>query len=268
MKKLLCFFGVASISISASTSLYFGLASTNLTSRTINNSIEEISTQKEPEIVNQLSNYFENTINQSRSIDSIENTDLVLEYIDYDHENSLLFLNLNALRNARISEELISILNTEEFIYHINISFQNGIFDYVDNRLVYVPYIVENELLEMNLKLQNESDLITSSRNSRSAGVVWTRAETRWWWFGRWSVELNNAATQRLIMSLDAWANVTDILSELLLLIPKAGPILSAILGIISLYISILNIAISSINRNNGIIIRATFVVVHNISAR
>jgi len=177
MKKLLSFFGVVSVSVSASTSLYFGLNSNNLINRTIDNSIEKISKQEEPEIVNQLSNYFENTINQSRTIDSIENTDLVLKYINYDHKNSLLFLNLNEMRDAKISEKLISILNTEEFIYHINAFFRDGIFDYVDNRLVYVPYIVESELLEMNLILTNESIPITQSGNSRSAEEIWTRAD-------------------------------------------------------------------------------------------
>gem|GEM_PF-5390768 len=51
-------------------------------------------------------------------------------------------------------------------------------------------------------------------------------------------------------------------------MLPKAGPILRTILGVISIYLSLLSTLISSINRNNGIIIRATFIIVHDIFAR
>jgi len=69
-------------------------------------------------------------------------------------------------------------------------------------------------------------------------------------------------------MNLEAWANISDILGEFLLMLPKAGPILRTILGVISIYLSLLSTLISSINRNNGIIIRATFIIVHDIFAR
>lgn len=52
---------MTSISISTSTALYFRSTSNNLISKTINNSIKEISIQKELEIINQLSDYFKNT---------------------------------------------------------------------------------------------------------------------------------------------------------------------------------------------------------------
>jgi len=218
--------------------------------------------------------FFENNDsfdNEPRLIGNDYNyNDAVLEYIEYNYEEDLLFLDLNGMKTARINKELISILNTEEFIFHINATFQEGVFKFIDGKLIYLPYIIEKETLQINLEFQEESDLITSGRNLQSPQTSWIRAETRWWWLGLWNVELNDMATQQVIRYLNTASSSANFISRFVAMIPKAGAILRTVLRIIAIYLRVIStiIWLNNFNNRNDVIIRAFSALVLDVNPR
>jgi len=193
MKKLLCIIGITTTVVSTTSSMYFGMNSSNSKINIGNRNKKEISVK--------LSDFFERT----KSIDLIQsktrtvNKDLddsfVLDYIEYDYESSFLFLNLEDMKDDGFNGELISILQLDEFSYELNLAFRQGMFEYNENGIVYLPY-EEMTILE-EFKIKEKHDNMNISRNSRNSSQnISIRIFTRWFWFGVFRVELNNVAIQ------------------------------------------------------------------------
>gem|GEM_PF-1319564 len=165
MKKLLCIIGITTTVVSTTSSMYFGMNSSNSKINIGNRNKKEISVK--------LSDFFERT----KSIDLIQsktrtvNKDLddsfVLDYIEYDYESSFLFLNLEDMKDDGFNGELISILQLDEFSYELNLAFRQGMFEYNENGIVYLPY-EEMTILE-EFKIKEKHDNMNISRNSRNS---------------------------------------------------------------------------------------------------
>jgi len=263
MKNLLCIFGVTTIIVSASSSLSFGLKSNEVVSNKINN----FELEKEPIIISKLTIFFEgsnNNLQQSR----INNQDssFVLDYMEYDYEEDLLFINFYRMLKSGVNTELISILDTEEFSRQLNLAFYQGMFVYEQNRVIYVPY--EEELANIDLNFEETWGETTSNELQRN---VFQRVQadiyTRWFWFGTYRAEFNSEATQILIVSLYTATIVSKILQKITKLIPKIGVIISQIFRILASYLKNMGTTFRLINQGNGVYFWATIIVVWYVRA-
>jgi len=266
MKKLLCIFSSVAIITSTVSSAYFGV---NL------NNFNENQKQDKIDISTQLTNYFESASNNhsnsniTRNISTFDDT-FVLNYIEF--ENNFLFINFERLReNIDVSDELISILEQDEFSHQLNDAFQLGLFEYTGSAVVYVPYEEEKTIschLNFN-EIQNGSLLRNLSQ--RIGGRIFTR----WFWFGTFEVQLNNASTQNLInilnnviVGMDLTVRILDFLSIVLRGVGQLiTGIIAIVLSILSLYLSSVSPRIENINNGNGIFFRVTIIIVHSMRA-
>jgi len=160
-----------------------------------------------------------------------------------------------------INSELIFIFKTYEFNEQLNIAFHQGIFAYVNNRFVYVPY--EEEVANLDLNFNKIIDELISMRLQRN---IFQRAQasmhTRWFWFETYRAEFNNEATQILTTSLTIINTVSGIMAKFIKLIPIVGTIVSRIIRVIVHYLTIMKVRFIIANRGNGVYFWVTMLIV------
>lgn len=270
MKKILCIFGVLASITSATTSAYFGINSSN----SIVDNFAKSHNQEKTDVSIQLSNYFEyasdNQFNLARNISTFDDT-FVLDYIEY--ENNFLFINFERMEeNVASSNELISILKQDEFSYQLNNAFQLGMFEYIGNGVVYVPYEEKAQLNIFQKEMQkNDNRLSRNNINWDLSPVPGGRWTTRWFWFGTFEIDLNNSMARSLTSFLGASAlsvNNRTMHAKLLTVFPGVGVIIVRILKVIAAYLILIANRFREVNVGRGVTFRVTIILVHNIRAR
>lgn len=249
MKKLLCIIGITATIASTTSSMYFGINSNNLRINVESGNKQEISTK--------LSDFFERTKNtdliqsRTRAVNKDLDDSFVLDYIEYDYESSFLFLNLEDMKEDGVNRELISILQLDEFSYELNLAFQQGLFEYVGNRVVYVPYEEIAKIEKLNLNNQDDISLFLNARNS-SQNNPSIRIFTRWFWFGVFRIELNNAIIQEINEIIFLARPLTAVLNLILVLLGPAVATFHIVVKILTRYVMVIMWFINNTNERNN----------------